>query len=120
MADRIVTVIVALLASGLIQTLLARRDKKDEDRKALVDAIKDLKEYVENKFAEIEKKQIVAEKDALRTQLLTLIISMPDEQQEILTLGRHYFVDLQGNWYMTTIFKRWCAERNIEPDWFEG
>ena len=39
-----------------------------------------------------------------------------------LTLGERYFVKppggLGGNWYMTSIFKGWCDERKLEPDWF--
>lgn len=120
MVNNIVTVLVALLTSGLIQYLLSRHDEKDEEHETLVNAIADLKKYVEDKFKQIEKKQVVAEKDALRTQLLTLIISMPDEEQEILTLGRHYFADLKGNWYMTSIFKKWCDSRGLEPEWFDN
>ena len=127
MADNIVTVLVALLASGLIQYLMSRHDEKDEnlkaiekDKKTLINAIADLKKYVESMFEEIEERQIVAEKDALRTQLLVMIVNRPHEQQEILTLAKHYFVDLQGNWYMTSIFKKWCDTQGLEPEWFEG
>ena len=64
------------------------------------------------------------EKDGLRTQLLLLILLKPDEQTEILTLGQRYFVKppagLGGNWYMTSIFKTWCDERKLEPDWFKS
>jgi cysteine desulfurase len=64
------------------------------------------------------------EKDGLRTQLLLLILLKPDEQTEILTLGQRYFVKppagLGGNWYMTSIFKGWCDEHKLEPDWFKS
>lgn len=64
------------------------------------------------------------EKDGLRTQLLLLILLQPDEKKEILTLGQRYFSKppdgLDGNWYMTGIFSKWCNERNLKPEWFEG
>lgn len=63
------------------------------------------------------------EKDGLRTQLLLLILLQPDEQTEILTIGQRYFMKppkgLDGNWYMTGIFSRWCAARNLKPEWFK-
>lgn len=61
------------------------------------------------------------EKDVLRTQLLLLILMKPDEQQEILTIAEHYFADLKGNWYMTSIFNKWITEAGIaDPDWFDA
>lgn len=63
------------------------------------------------------------EKDGLRTQLLLLILLQPDDQNEILTLGERYFrkppEGLDGNWYMTGIFSKWCGQRNLNPDWFQ-
>lgn len=61
------------------------------------------------------------ERDGLRTQLLLLILMRPEETKEILTLGEHYFKDLEGNWYMTSIFNKWVEDAGVaEPEWFEG
>ncbi len=61
----------------------------------------------------------VLERDTLRTQLLLMILLKPTEVQEILTVGEHYFKDLHGNWYMTSIFNKWLTESDIaEPEWF--
>lgn len=60
------------------------------------------------------------EKDGLRTQLLLLILMRPEEESEILKIAEHYFVKLKANWYMTSIFKKWCDERGLEPDWFDA
>ena len=60
------------------------------------------------------------EKDGLRTQLLLLILLRPEEQTEILKIAEHYFVKLKANWYMTSIFKTWCDDHNLEPDWFDA
>ena len=65
------------------------------------------------------------EKDGLRTQLLLLLLLMPGEQKEILTLAEHYFRKppdgLGGNWYMTSLFDKWIVEHNrgIKPEWFK-
>ena len=75
---------------------------------------------VETKL-DIKGKLTVLEKDVLRSQLLLLILLKPAEQQEILTVGEHYFKDLHGNWYMTSIFNKWLIESDIaEPEWFEN
>ena len=102
----ITTLVVAILASNgffaLVQFLITRWDTK----KNLKGTLKKL------------------EKDGLRTQLLLLILMQPDEQSEILTLGERYFrkppAGLDGNWYMTGIFSKWCKTRNLEPDWFDS
>lgn len=61
------------------------------------------------------------ERDVLRTQMLFLILMRPGEVQEILTIAEHYFKDLHGDWYMTSIFNKWVEEQGIaEPEWFKG
>lgn len=98
----ITTLVVAILASNgffaLVQFLITRWDTK----KNLKGTLKKL------------------EKDGLRTQLLLLLLMMPEEKKEILTIGEHYFVDLRGNWYMTTLFEKWCKKYGLKPDWFKG
>lgn len=106
MRDTIIVAVISAMASGgflaFLQFLITRNDDKQGIKKSL-------------------KK---LEKDGLRTQLLLLILLKPDEQTEILTLGQRYFVKppagLGGNWYMTSIFKGWCDEHKLEPDWFKS
>lgn len=67
------------------------------------------------------KKQLKKlEKDGCRTQLLLLISDYPHEKQEIMTLAKYYFDDLSGNWYASSIFRKWLRENSIpEPMWFK-
>ena len=100
MSSTIVTIIGAVLASnalfGFIQFIITRRDNG------------------------IKKAMIRLERDVLRTQLLVMVVLKPDESQEILTLAEHYFKDLKGDWYMTSIFYKWLLESDIaEPEWFD-
>ena len=100
-------ILIAILGGGnlllFIKFLIERYDKKkSEDIKG---ALKKL------------------EKDGLRTQLLLLILLKPEEKKEILTLGERYFSKppkgLDGNWYMTDMFKKWLKEKgHSNPDWF--
>jgi len=98
----ILTIILAILGSNgffaVIQLLITRYDTKKN---------------IKGKLDRLEK-------DGLRTQLLLMILLKPSEKKEILTLAQHYFVDLNGNWYMTDIFDKWLIEHgNSRPEWFK-
>ena len=98
----ITTIVLAILASNgffaLLQFLITRHDTRKN----------------------VKDKLITLEKDGLRTQLLLLILLQPDEQTEILKIAEHYFVKLKGNWYMTSVFSKWCKSRGLRPEWFKG
>lgn len=104
-------IILGLLGGGnlilFIKFLMERHDRK--------------KERQEDKDAEgLKNRLFVLERDGLRTQLLLLILIRPTEQTEILRLAEHYFKDLKGNWYMTSIFNKWLEEANVAmPEWFD-
>lgn len=69
----------------------------------------------------VEGKLVVLEKDVLRTQLLFLITMRPAEKQEIMTVAEHYFGQLHGDWYMTSIFNSYIEENEIaKPEWFNS
>ena len=96
------TIIVAVLASNglfaLLQFLITRYDQRKN----------------------VKGKLLNLERDGLRTQLLLLLLMMPEEKKEILTIGEHYFVKLNGDWYMTSLFEKWCKKYGLKPDWFKG
>lgn len=103
MSATIITIIVAVISSqaifGFIQFIITRRDTKNS----------------------IDGKLVKMERDILRTQLLLLVLLKPEEDQEILMVAEHYFHDLKGDWYMTSIFNKWLADADIaEPEWFDN
>lgn len=103
MQQIIPAIVAAILASNgffaLVQFMITRHDTK-KSIKGRLDRL---------------------EKDGLRTQLLLMLLIKPEEQQEILTIGEHYFAVLKGNWYMTSMFNKWLAENDIaEPEWFDN
>ena len=103
----IITIILAILASNgffaLLQFLITRHDTRKN----------------------VKDKLITLEKDGLRTQLLLLLLMMPGETKEIMTLAEHYFrkppYGLGGNWYMTSLFDKWIIQHNsgVKPEWFK-
>lgn len=104
-------IVLGLLGGGnlvlFVKFLIERHDRKVE--------------RAEDKSAEgTEKRLLILERDGLRTQLLLLILLRPTEQTEILRLAEHYFKDLKGNWYMTSIFNKWLETSGIaEPEWLD-
>ena len=72
-------------------------------------------------LAEIGHKLDKLERDSCRTQLLLLLSDYPDQTEEIMRLARHYFADLSGNWYMTSLFNQWLEQKRIgKPEWFNA
>ena len=71
--------------------------------------------------ARLEKKLNTLEKDSVRTQLLVLMMHYDDGNEgEILEVAQHYFKDLGGNWYMTTLFYKFVTKKKIAcPEWLD-
>lgn len=93
--------VIAIIGSTAVATLVQFFVTRSDNRK-----------NISGKLTKLER-------DVLRTQLLLLILLKPEEQQEILTISEHYFKDLKGDWYMTTIFNKWVKENGVaQPEWF--
>ena len=103
--------LIAVLGGGnlllFIKFLIERRDKKKEKEEA-------------SETDEIRKTLKKVEKDGVRTQLLMMILLRPDDENEILKIAEYYFVTLKANWYMTSVFSKWCDARDLKPDWFDN
>lgn len=108
-------IIIAIIGSGALSTIISAIIGATRDRKS------QLKE-ITAKLTVIEANQRIAEKDSLRTQLLLMIASYPNEKTEILKLAQHYFSDLKGNWTATAIFNTWLCKycEGVKPEWFKG
>lgn len=122
------TIIVAL-ASGLfsggflafVQFLITRNDNQKDKDDTIKAELSKIKTDIEAIKTDIDKKFKKSEKDAVRMQLLFLIRESPGEQQEIMTVGEHYFKVLKADWYMTSVFNKWLKKYDIaEPDWFDS
>lgn len=103
MSDTTTTIVLTVIGSNalfaFIQFLISRHDTRTN---------------IKGKLDRLEK-------DVLRTQLLLLILLKGEEKQEILTIAEHYFKDLRGDWYMTSIFNKWLKEKTLaEPEWFSS
>ena len=52
--------------------------------------------------------------DTTRNQILTLMKNYPDNEEEIMKVARYYFKELDGDWYMTSLFIKWGNEKGID------
>ena len=52
------------------------------------------------------------ELNSTRNQLLTLISNYPNNEEEILKVAKYYFKDLNGDWYMTSLFSKWANSKH--------
>ena len=67
----------------------------------------------------ILEEQKKSEKDNLRTQLLVMMNLMSDNKEEIMTCAERYFKELKGDWFYSSLFKKWLKDNNVEPPiWF--
>lgn len=66
-----------------------------------------------------KKTRRIIEVNDYRTHLLLLLASYPEKADEIFTVGRYYFENLEGNSFVLGIFEDWLTERKLEPpEWF--
>ena len=52
-------------------------------------------------------------KDTVRIQLLMVMQQQPENIDTILKLAETYFVDLEGDWYMTSEFSKWAKAHDV-------
>ena len=108
------TIIIAIISSGALSALVSGIF-------GLIQARKNRQKEIEEELKEVKEKLDIAEKDALRTQLMVMIKDFPNEKTDILRLAEYYFSNLDGNWVMSNIFREWCkASETMLPTWFKG
>lgn len=67
----------------------------------------------------IKKTKRFMEVNDYRTHLLLLLASYPEKADEIFTVGKYYFENLDGNSFVLGIFQDWLEDRKLEPpEWF--
>ena len=68
------------------------------------------------KIDDLAKQISLIQRDTARTQLLTLINTSPNNEEEIIKVAQYYFNGLDGDWYMTSIFTKWAESRGYTMD----
>lgn len=117
-------ILAAIGSTGLWQFLqfliLNRKKKKFDMDQAVQDMQKELS-ILHGNQEEMKESLAKNERDSVRTQLMLLMSDYPNNTSEIMAVAQHYFDDIGGNWYMTSMFNKWLEKEQIgKPDWFKG
>lgn len=116
--------IAFLGASGVFSFamfMITRHDKKKDTEKENEDAVRDELKSIMDLLQELKDQAFKNEKDNVRTQLLLLMADYPDNTAELLECAKHYFVDMDGDWYLTPIFAKFIEARDVaKPEWLLG
>lgn len=80
----------------------------------LVWAQNKLTEHLDGRMASIESTVNEIRQDTVRLQLDNLINNDSENIESILTVAKTYFIDMNGDWYMTEKFKRWGSEHSVD------
>ena len=120
----IVTSVASCLGTGgilvFVQFLIQRHDNKKGLLKQVLEAQNKLSDELNQERIERKEDMAKSEKDALRTQLLLMMSDYPHEHQEILLLAERYFNGVHGNWYCSTLFRKYLEKENIPlPHWYD-
>lgn len=103
-------IITSILGSAglfsLIQYLINRHDKKDEVVKEFKNEIKLIKDTQHQTILRVT-----------RMELLNIIEKEPDNLDAILQVAEYYFIELNGNAYVHSIFEKWAKQHKVSIDW---
>ena len=108
------TVVTALIAAGVpalvtvISAIIQHRSKK------LTDVMKSNCSHMDDRFDELDSRIKDLKKDETRIQLLYLLAHDENDKESILTVGRYYFEELKGDWYVSSIFSKWAKKHDVD------
>lgn len=91
---------------GFIQFLISRHDNNKSELNAIKKELDSIKSTLEETIIRVT-----------RGELKDLIRDDPDNIEAIMQVAGYYFVDLDGDAYMHSIFEKWAQEHNQPTNW---
>lgn len=71
-------------------------------------------EHLDERIASVENTLNDIRQDTTRLQLDNLINNDSDNIESILKVAKVYFIDMNGDWYMTEKFKKWGKDHDVD------
>ena len=71
-------------------------------------------EHLDERIASVENTLNDIRLDTTRLQLDNLINNDADNIESILKVAKVYFIDMNGDWYMTEKFKKWGKDHDVD------
>lgn len=103
-------IITSILGSAglfsLLQYLITRHDRKDDTVKEFRNEIQIIKDVQHQTILRVT-----------RMELLNIMEKEPDNIDAILQVAEYYFIELNGNAYVHSIFENWAKQHNVSIDW---
>lgn len=65
---------------------------------------------------EVKKHEEQSDLQLTRLELMNLIQLDPTNVIEIEKVAKHYFIDLQGDWYLTSVYSKWAKQHGGNMD----
>ena len=91
---------------GFIQFLISRHDNKSSELSIIKKELADIRSTQQETIIRVT-----------RGELKDLIKDDPENAEAIMQVAGYYFVDLDGNAYMHTIFEKWAQEHDQPTNW---
>lgn len=76
-------------------------------------------EHLDERIASVENTLNDIRLDTTRLQLDNLINNDSDNIESILKVAKVYFIDMNGDWYMTEKFKKWGKDHDVDLSDFD-
>ena len=116
MSDTAEAILLGVLSSSAICELVRYAIGKWKSK----DQVSIKFEEVNKSIEEVKKELASMKRDEIRLQLMVLMSDYPNKKEEIMLVAERYFSELDGDWYLTDIFKSWLDENGIEePVWID-
>lgn len=88
-------------------------NQNKEDTENRINGFKDQVSNIESSMQTILSVAEDTRKDTLRIQLMMLMKEEENNIDTILKVAETYFVELQGDWYMTSEFSKWAKRHDV-------
>lgn len=105
-----------ITSAGVIYKFLTRQRQKALEaslQKALA-PILERQTALEGKIDAMTASQLQNDLETARVDLMQAIHHAPNEHQAILALGERYFLELQGDAWMSGVFRDWAKSENVD------
>lgn len=99
--------------NGFVQWYVNRKDKNRQQK--LDDIYEELKKI--NQKHTDDRHDLM--KEIIKLQLYTMLTTEPDNVKDIISLAQTYFVELGGNSWMYSRYKKWAKEHDIDTTWLD-
>lgn len=108
-------VFAILGGSGLILLIVGLMMDRNAKRQIAHDKLQDAEvDEVKKSLEEIKASLLHIRKDSVRIQFNQMLWHDRDNVETGLKLAYTYFVELKGDWYMTSKFLEWAKEKGVE------